>query len=84
VLLEAQVAGTPVVGPAFGGSSDAYIENVTGVAPIDESAGALANVLNDLLEDPQRLEQMSRRATEWAREAFAPERYAQLAVAKLL
>ena len=42
VLLEAQVAGTPVIGPAFGGSHDAYIDGVTGIAPTDETAGALA------------------------------------------
>jgi phosphatidyl-myo-inositol dimannoside synthase len=84
VLLEAQVAGTPVVGPAYGGSPDAYIDRVTGVAPLDESADALAKTLDGLLNEPQRLEQMGKRAAEWAREYFAPERYAQLAVAKFL
>jgi phosphatidylinositol alpha-1,6-mannosyltransferase len=84
VLLEAQVAGTPVVGPAYGGSPDAYIDRVTGVAPIDETPGALANVLAKLLADPQRLAQMGRRAAEWARDSFAPERYAQLVVSRLL
>ena len=49
VLLEAQAAGTPVVGPAYGGSRDAYMESVTGVAPVGESAEALAVVLGDLL-----------------------------------
>ena len=33
VLLEAQAAGTPVIAPAYGGSHEAYIEGVTGVAP---------------------------------------------------
>ena len=84
VLLEAQVAGTPVVGPAYGGSHDAYIQRVTGVAPANETAGALAEVLNDLLQDPCRLSQMGKQAAEWARESFAPERYASRAVASLL
>ncbi len=84
VLLEAQVAGTPVVGPAHGGSPDAYLDRVTGLAPQDETVGALAAVLDNLLENPQRLEQMGQRAAEWARESFAPERYAQLVVSKLL
>jgi phosphatidyl-myo-inositol dimannoside synthase len=84
VLLEAQIAGTPVVGPAYGGSSDAYVDRLTGVAPLDETAGALAKVLDNLLQDPQLLGQMSRRAAEWARASFAPERYAQLVIAKLL
>ena len=33
VLLEAQAAGTPVIAPAYGGSREAYVEGVTGVAP---------------------------------------------------
>lgn len=84
VLLEAQVAGTPVVGPAHGGSHDAYLDRVTGFAPHDESAAALAMVLDDLLRKPERLEQMGRRAADWARESFAPERYAELVVSRLL
>ena len=84
VLLEAQVAGTPVIVPAFGGSHDAYVEGVTGVAPTDETPEALATVLQEVLQDPRRLEQMGRDAATWARESFAPERYAQLAVGRLL
>lgn len=84
VLLEAQAAGTPVIAPAYGGSREAYIEGVTGVAPSDESAEALARTLDDLLKDPDRLERMGRHAAQWARQAFAPERYAHLAVRRLL
>jgi phosphatidyl-myo-inositol dimannoside synthase len=84
VLLEAQVAGTPVVGPAFGGSKDAYVEGITGVSPADETAGALAKVLDEMLGDPARLAWMGKRAAEWARESFAPEHYAQLVARKLL
>jgi len=83
-LLEAQVAGTPVVAPAFGGSRDAYVDRVTGLAPTDETAGSLAKVLDQLLQDPCQLRQMGRRAGEWARESFAPELYASQAVARLL
>lgn len=84
VLLEAQVAGTPVVGPAYGGSRDAYIEQVTGVAPADETTEALAEVLDEMLRDQQRLAHMGKYAAGWARERFAPERYASQAVARLL
>jgi glycosyltransferase involved in cell wall biosynthesis len=84
VLLEAQAAGTPVVAPAYGGSREAYIEGVTGVTPADESAEALTRVLRDLLKDPTRLAWMGKHATQWSRQAFAPERYAQLAVRRLL
>jgi phosphatidylinositol alpha-1,6-mannosyltransferase len=84
VLLEAQVAGTPVIGPAFGGSHEAYVDGVTGIAPTDETAEALAKVLDELLQDPCRLEQMGKRAAEWARECFAPECYASRAIGRLL
>ena len=40
VLLEAQAAGTPVIAPAYGGSHEAYVEGVTGMAPTDESVEA--------------------------------------------
>jgi phosphatidyl-myo-inositol dimannoside synthase len=84
VLLEAQVAGTAVVAPAYGGSHDAYLAGFTGMAPTDESAEALSSVLDALLTDSEQLARMGKRASEWAREAFAPEQYAQLAVARLL
>jgi len=84
VLLEAQVAGTPVITPAYGGSHDAYVEGITGMAPTDESADALASILQELLKDPGRLACMGRHAAEWARQASDPERYAQLAVRRLL
>jgi phosphatidyl-myo-inositol dimannoside synthase len=84
VLVEAQVAGTPVIGPAYGGSHDAYIDGVTGVAPIDESAEALTKVLERLLQNPSLLGQMGRNASEWARRSFDPDHYAELAVTRLL
>jgi phosphatidyl-myo-inositol dimannoside synthase len=84
VLLEAQVAGTPVVGPAYGGAHDAYLDGVTGVAPVDESAAALAKTLAELLSDPRRLSRMGRRAAEWARECCDSEIYPPRAVSRLL
>jgi phosphatidyl-myo-inositol dimannoside synthase len=84
VLLEAQAAGTPVVAPAHGGSREAYVEGVTGVAPADESAETLTSMLHDLLKDPARLAWMGRNAAQWTRQAFAPESYAQLAIRRLL
>ncbi len=84
VLLEAQVAGTPVIAPAYGGSHDAYLNEVTGCAPLDESPEALARLLAEMLQDPQRLARMAKHASKWARESFAPEKYGSLAVVKLL
>jgi len=84
VLLEAQVAGTPVIAPAHGGSHDAYVDGITGLAPADESAEALRSVLDELTRHPEQLAQMSKQAADWARQCFAPEKYASLAVARLL
>jgi phosphatidyl-myo-inositol dimannoside synthase len=84
VLLEAQVAGTPVIAPSYGGSHDAYLDGLTGYSPNDESAGELAKVLDYALRDPDRLADMSKRAADWARECFAPERYASQVVTRLL
>ena len=84
VLLEAQVAGTPVVGPAFGGSHEAFLHQVTGEAPVDETAESLSAVLDRLLKDPARLDQMGRQAAQWSRKCFAPDAYASRVVSALL
>jgi phosphatidyl-myo-inositol dimannoside synthase len=84
VLLEAQVAGTAVVGPAHGGSPGAYLDGITGETPRDESVPALAEVLDRLLARPARLGQMGARGARWARARFDPDRYAELAVERLL
>jgi phosphatidyl-myo-inositol dimannoside synthase len=84
VLLEAQVAGTAVIGPAHGGSPGAYLDGVTGATPRDESVEALAQVLDSVLSEPARLAEMGMRGAAWAQASFAPDRYAALAVNRLL
>jgi phosphatidylinositol alpha-1,6-mannosyltransferase len=78
------VAGTAVVGPAYGGSPDAYLDGVTGATPRDESVAALADVLDGLTRRPDLLSAMGARGASWARERFAPGSYAALAVDRLL
>ena len=73
-----------MIAPPYGGSRDAYMEGVTGVAPADESAEALARTLQDLLKDPARLAEMAVLAAQWVRRAFDPDDYARLAVRRLL
>jgi glycosyltransferase involved in cell wall biosynthesis len=84
VLMEAQLAGTPVVAPAYGGSGDAYQPGLTGFAPVDESPEALAAVLGPLLRDGDLRERMGRAAADWSRTRFDPAVYARRAVAVLL
>jgi phosphatidylinositol alpha-1,6-mannosyltransferase len=84
VLLEAQVAGTAVIGPAHGGSPDAYLDGVTGATPRDESPPALSRVLAELADQPAQLAAMGAQGASWARARFAPDRYPALAVSRLL
>ncbi|EFC85843.1 glycosyl transferase group 1 [Parafrankia sp. EUN1f] len=83
VLLEAQLAGCPVVGPASGGSYDAYQEGLTGVTPANESSEALAAVLLDLLTNRPRLARMSSRAAELAVATTDPADYTRKAITAL-
>src|SRR5579859_4585711 len=79
VLLEAQVAGTAVVGPAHGGSPAAYLDGVSGATPRDEGVTALTQVLAELTRQPVRLTEMGTQGALWARTRFAPDKYAALA-----
>lgn len=84
VLVEAQLAGTPVVAPAFGGSVDAFVPGVTGLSPVDESVGALRSVLRQLLEDASLRREMGAAAAAWAQARFAPDLHAAQHVQILL
>jgi phosphatidylinositol alpha-1,6-mannosyltransferase len=84
VLLEAQVAGTGVVGPAHGGSPDAYLDGVTGATPRDEGVQALTRVLAELTAQPALMADLGAQGACLARARFAPDRYAALAVSRLL
>lgn len=74
VLVEAQLTGTPVVAPAFGGSDDAFLAGTTGLKPVDESSEALAQVLRTLTSDRRLCERLGANARAWAVAEFAPER----------
>jgi phosphatidylinositol alpha-1,6-mannosyltransferase len=84
VLMEAQVAGVPVVAPAHGGSGSAFIEGVTGTAPSEDTVTGLSERLRDILADRGRLAWMADRAIDWARLTFDPDHYAELACRRLL
>jgi phosphatidylinositol alpha-1,6-mannosyltransferase len=84
VLLEAQLAGTPVVAPPFGGSGDAFQPGITGLAPRDETAQALTSVLADVLGDERRRLEMGRAAAIWSRQRFEPTVYSRHVVQALL
>jgi phosphatidylinositol alpha-1,6-mannosyltransferase len=83
-LVEAQIAGTVVVAPAYGGSHDAFQAGMTGVAPVDESAAALARCLRLLLQDEGLRVRMSEAAAAWSRAAFQPDVAAKTLIRALL
>jgi glycosyltransferase involved in cell wall biosynthesis len=84
VLLEAQLAGTPVVPPAYGGSDDAYLRGITGLAPVDETPEALASVLATLVRDGARRAELARAAAAWSRARFEPAAYGRHTVEMIL
>jgi phosphatidylinositol alpha-1,6-mannosyltransferase len=84
VLIEAQVAGTPVIAPAFGGSRDTFVAQRTGVCPSGQAPEDLSLLLAELTRDRERLALMGAEASKWARDAFSPETYARRAIASLL
>ncbi|NDL57651.1 glycosyltransferase family 4 protein [Phytoactinopolyspora mesophila] len=84
VLLEAQLAGTPVIAPAHGGSDDAFLRDITGVAPVDETPQALSAVLAPLLKDGPRRARMGRAAATWSRTRFEPREYGERIIHALL
>jgi phosphatidyl-myo-inositol dimannoside synthase len=77
VLAEAQLAGTMVIAPAFGGGGDAFQPGITGLAPLDESPIALAVVIAHLLDDPKRRQRMSEAAAAWSEVRFSPETHSR-------
>lgn len=65
VFLEASATGLPVVAGASGGAPDAVREGETGFVVNGRSAGEVADVLIDLLADPERARKMGRRGRDW-------------------
>ena len=83
-LLEAQLAGTPVVAPAFGGSTEAFQPGITGLTPVDETPEALAGVLAELFADHAALAALGRAAADWARVRYEPAAHGRQMVRALL
>jgi glycosyltransferase involved in cell wall biosynthesis len=52
VLLEAQVAGVPVVAPNVGGTAEALLDGFSGIVVGERRASTLANAALQILDDP--------------------------------
>ena len=70
-LIEAQLAGKPVVATNVGSTSEVVINNQTGFVTSKDKA-ELITAINELLNNPKTLEKLGKSAATRALEAFAP------------
>jgi glycosyltransferase involved in cell wall biosynthesis len=82
VLLEAGLAGVPIVATRVPGCDDVVVENWNGHLVPQRNARALAEAILDLLQDPSRARAMGERSIELVRREFdlnvVTDRYADL------
>jgi phosphatidylinositol alpha-1,6-mannosyltransferase len=72
VLVEAALAGRPVVGPAHDGSSAAMLPGITGFRPSDESVDALTATIRWSVTNADRMTAAGLNARVWSSAAFDP------------
>jgi glycosyltransferase involved in cell wall biosynthesis len=72
--LEAMAAGRPVVARAVGALPETVVDGETGLLVGDESAGAVAAALTEILGDPARARAMGEMGRRRASAEFSPER----------
>jgi hypothetical protein len=76
VVVEAMLAGRPVVATGAGGVLDIIEDQVTGLLVPPKDTGAMAEALQQLLHDPEGARRMGERAQQAARERFSTGRHA--------
>ncbi|MDP1966339.1 MAG: glycosyltransferase [Reyranella sp.] len=70
-LIEAQLAGVPVITSAAGGAPEAVVPGKTGiVTSLNPTPGNMADLFTALMAEPGRLKQMGIEAEQWAKVAF--------------
>ena len=74
VVLEASLAGVPVVATAGGGSAEAVDEGASGVVVWDNSAAAIAARVIEVLDDPTWSERARAAGPAFVRERYGRER----------
>jgi glycosyltransferase involved in cell wall biosynthesis len=74
VLIEAQAIGVPPVAIDVGGASETLVDGDTGWLIQSAQASAVVDTVVDLLSDPTRLDEASRRGRDHARSQFSQER----------
>jgi glycosyltransferase involved in cell wall biosynthesis len=69
-VVEAMLAGLPVVASTVGSVADAVLDGETGLLVPAENPEALASAVGTLLADPDRMRAMGNRGRELARRQF--------------
>jgi glycosyltransferase involved in cell wall biosynthesis len=75
VVVEAMLAGRPVVATAAGGVLDIVEDNVTGITVPPKDAVAMARAIDYLLQNPTTARTMGQRAQEEANKRFSIEQH---------
>jgi phosphatidylinositol alpha-1,6-mannosyltransferase len=70
VYLEASATGLPVVAGRSGGAPETVRDGITGHVVDGRRPDELADVLTDLLRDPERAAKLGQAGRQWAREAW--------------
>jgi phosphatidylinositol alpha-1,6-mannosyltransferase len=76
VLLEAMAGGLPVVATAVGGVPEVVVNGETGLLVPPNGPQGLAEAINSLLDDPERMKQMGARGQERVREHYTWDKVA--------
>ena len=71
-LIEAQLAGLPVIATNVGSTAEVIIHNQTGVIT-NKNKSEITNAINQLLQSPETLKNMGISAAAHARSTFSPE-----------
>jgi glycosyltransferase involved in cell wall biosynthesis len=77
VLLEAMAGGLPVVATDVGGIPELVAHGETGLLVPPNDPDALADAINDLLDDPQTMERMGERGRQLVSDQYTWDRVAE-------
>lgn len=72
-LLEALSAGCPTVATAVGGMKEIIINNYNGLLATSESPESIAEKVLELIDDPTKMQFLSKNAIEDSKKRFSPE-----------
>jgi len=72
-LVESLAAGCPTVATAVGGMKEIIIDDFNGLLAESESAESIAEKVLSLIDDPEKMQRLSKNAIEDCKKRFSPE-----------